>query len=105
MLELLKEWILVMQGAVDKISPSIEDTHECVQNIEESDCQKYLGDIISNTGINDKNITSRIIKGNGMIKNIISILDGVFFGNFHFVGAKILRDFLFINSILMKSEA
>ena len=91
--------------AVDKISPSVEDTYAGVHNIEDSDCQKYLGDIISDTGKNDKNICVRIKKGNGIIKNIISILDEVFFGKFHFVVSKILKESIFINSILMNSEA
>ena len=67
--------------------------------------QKYLGDIICNTGKNDKNIAARVKKGYGIINQIFSILEEVFFGKYYFKVAKIFRESLFINSILLNSEA
>ena len=83
---------------------SVEDIFEGSHVIQDSNDQKYLGDIISNNGKNDKNIATRVKKGFGIIKQIISILEELFFGKYYFSVAKILRESLFINSILLNSE-
>ena len=83
---------------------SIEDVLEGSHIIQDSNDQKYLGDIISNNGKNDKNIAARVKKGFGIIQQIIAILEEIFFGKYYFSVAKILRESLFINSILLNSE-
>ena len=94
-------------GAIEQVEtnkPSVEDIFDGSHKIEETCDEKYLGDIISNSGKNDKNIASRVKKGYGIIKLIISILEEVSFGRYYFQVAKILRESLFINSILLNSE-
>ena len=66
---------------------------------------KYLGDIISVNGKNLENILARKDKSKGIIKQIISILEDICFGPFYFEVALILRDSLFLSSILVNSEA
>ena len=57
----------------------IEDEF-CGSNLmEEVGEEKYLGDIISQDGRNIKNIMARIGKGNGIITQIMCILDELFF--------------------------
>ena len=92
---------------IDKVETnksSVEDIHDGFHELEESSSEKYLGDIISRTGKNDENIQARYKKGLGIIKQILSILEELCFGKYFFKVAKILRDSLFINSILLNSE-
>ena len=92
---------------VDKVNidvPSIEDVYDGVHNIDDEDNQRYLGDIIGNDGKNDLNIKARVSKGIGIIKQISSILSDICFGNNYFKVAKILRESLFLNSILLNIE-
>ena len=74
-------------------------------NMEESHEQKYLGDILSPDGTHTKNVQDRRNKGYGILKQIMQILDSTYFGKFYFEVAMILRDSLFISSILLNSEA
>ena len=80
---------------------SVEDTHEGYHTIQDNNEQKYLSDI---NGKNYKNIAARVKKGLGTIKQIANILEEIFFGKYYFHVAKILRESLFINSILLNSE-
>ena len=72
--------------------------------LEEVENQKYLGDILTADATNTKNITQRKAKGFSIINQIKLILDNGFFGIFHFEAAVMLRQALFINSILLNSE-
>ena len=51
------------------------------------------------------NIKSRVAKGTGIISKILSILDGIPFGQYYFEVALILRDSLLLSSILCNSES
>ena len=66
---------------------------------------KYLGDIISNDGRNIKNIKARVSKGKGINSKILTMLEGIPFGNFYFEVAIILRNSLLVSSLLCNSEA
>ena len=69
-------------------------------------CQeKYLGDIISVDGRNINNIKARVTKGTGIVSKILSILDGIPFGQYYFEVALILRSSLLLSSILCNSES
>ena len=67
--------------------------------------EKYLGDLISVTGKNTENIMSRKEKSKGITKQILSILEDICFGPFNFEVALILRNSLFLSSVLVNSEA
>ena len=67
--------------------------------------QKYLGDIISSDGTHTKNVQERRNKGYGIITQIMQILESTFFGKYYFEVALILRESLFISSLLLNSEA
>ena len=45
--------------------------------MEDKDDGKYLGDVISNTGRNIKNIQARVNKGAGIVRKILTLLDGI----------------------------
>ena len=72
--------------------------------IDDSDEEKYLGDLLTTNGSNSKNIKSRKDKGFGIADKITSMLEDIFFGPFHFMAGKMLRASLLINSILLNSE-
>ena len=67
--------------------------------------EKYLGDIISYDGRNIKNIKARVNKGKGIIKKIMNILHSIPFGKLYFQIAILLRNALFVSSLLCNSEA
>ena len=65
---------------------------------------KYLGDIIAADGTNDRNIKARKDKANGIIRQIMSMLNDYSFGPYYFQVAIILRNLMLINATLCNSE-
>ena len=72
--------------------------------MEESEEEKYLGDIITHDGMNKKNIAARKGKGYGIVERIIDMLHEISFGHSYFEVANLLRHSLFLSSILLNSE-
>ena len=64
----------------------------------------YLGDIISADGRNEKTVKQRVGRGIGIINDIMNILGKVSLGEHYFSIAILLRESLFINSVLSSSE-
>ena len=73
--------------------------------MEERANEKYLGDIISIDGRNIQNIKARVAKSSGIISRILSILDGIPFGQYFYEVAIILRNSLLLSSLLCNSES
>ena len=73
--------------------------------MEEKCEEKYLGDIVSNDGRNMKNFKARVAKAIGIVRNIMTKLEGIPFGKYYFEVAIILRNSLFVSSVLCNSEA
>ena len=84
---------------------NLEDVLVGNHNLEKVDNDKYLGDIISVDGRNTKNIIARKGKAIGITNKIISILQEMCFGPYYFEVALILRNSLFLSSLLVNSEA
>ena len=84
--------------------------HECPElkihghTMEKVEGDKYLGDILSSTGSNTPNLRARIARGVGKINEIVSILETISFGHQYFRIAVLLREALFLNSILTNAE-
>ena len=72
--------------------------------MEEKDSERYLGDVIAKDGKNIKNIKARVNKGTGIVRKILTMLDGIPFGKFHFEAGVILRNSLLVSSMLFNSE-
>ena len=102
----LDEWV---EDVVDHTETgggiSLEDVQNDEQLVEGATEERYLGDIISKDGKNLKNINARIAKGNGNVNQIMAILEDICFGKYFFQVAKILRNSMFINSLIFNSEA
>ena len=67
--------------------------------------KKYLGDVISSNGRNEKNIEERKFKGTGIINQIMEKLGSIVYGPYYFEVAMIFRSSHLINGILTNSEA
>ena len=63
----------------------------------------YLGDLISNDGKNSLNIRNRIGKGIGKISEIFTMLEKITLGEHYFATALLLRESMFLSSILTNS--
>ena len=83
----------------------MKDTFAGELMMEEKDEEKYLGDVISNDGRNIKNIKARIAKGKGIVTKILTMLEGIPFGQHYFEVGILLRDSLLVSSILFNAEA
>ena len=65
---------------------------------------KYVGDVISEDCLNKENIEAKYAKGMGMITQIMLILEELCLGNFYFETAILLRESMFVNSVLCSIE-
>ena len=74
------------------------------KTMKETDRVRYLGDKLSNLGGHQLTIESRVAKAIGIKAQISSLLKSISLGFFHFEIAMILRESLFLNSILLNSE-
>ena len=73
--------------------------------MKKSNFERYLGNIISSDGKNDRDIMERYNKGIGYTNNIISILKEITFGHYFFEQAMLFRNAKFINGTLCSIEA
>ena len=64
----------------------------------------YLGDIISSDGKNSLNLDNRLAKGRGKVAEIIAIINKLSLGRHFFKIAILLRETLFLGSVLTNSE-
>ena len=95
-----------MEGDVDDTETvTLEDVQEDEHIVEDVSDEKYLGDIISKDGKNSKNIKARVARAKGSVKQIMEILDNICFGPYQFQVALILRNSLFLSSLMFNSEA
>jgi hypothetical protein len=76
----------------------IEDVCEGEDIMEQKEEEKYLGHVISKDGRNIKNIQARVNKGTGIVRKILSILDGSPFGKYHFEAGVIMRNSLLVSN-------
>ena len=67
--------------------------------------QTYLGDLLCADGTHTKKVQQRSNKGLGVSNQIMSILESTFFGKYFFEVASILRESLFLSSLLLNSGA
>ena len=72
--------------------------------IKDTEKQLYLGDYLASDGTNTLNLTKRKQKGFVIINQILSMLEEGFYGKHFFKAASLLRDSLFLNSILLNTE-
>ena len=98
-------WDVKLVDSIETGEKFIEDEFIGEYKMDESESEKYLGDYISNRGSNEKNIEERKNKGFGIIKQLMTKLEGTVYGPFYFEVALILRRSHLLSSILTNSEA
>ena len=101
----IDNWEVVKVDSTKTGFDNLDDRQTEPHKMEVIGKDKYLGDVISTTGKNTDNVIARKEKSNGIVKQIIAILEDICFGPFHFEVAVILRDSLFLSSVLVNSEA
>ena len=83
----------------------LEDSYEGDTLLETSLGERYLGDIISQDGKNDKNITQRRNRGFGIVTDINALLVEIMAGRQHFELATLLRSSCLVSSLIFNCEA
>ena len=64
----------------------------------------YLGDVVSVDGSHSLNIKARISKGQGILTDILQVLEGVYFGEYHYEAFVLMRNSLFLSVITNNLE-
>ena len=73
--------------------------------MQNEDSEKYLGDIVTNDGKNQKNIRATLNKGRAIANDLLSTLVEMLAGAEHHITGVTLRNAILISSMLTKSEA
>ena len=84
-----------------------EDEYKGEKSMEEKELDKYMGDIISSNAKNVKNVAARKERNKSIVicRKIMSSLNDLWLGRYHFEAAILLRNSLLISSLLSNSEA
>ena len=69
-----------------------------------SSSETYLGDVLTNDGKIDVNISARYDRGVGAINSFFSLLQEISFGQYFFEMAMLFRSSMLISSVLSSSE-
>ena len=84
---------------------NLVDLNDDEVELDKSEEEKYLGDVINKDGKKTKNMLARKAKGLGVIDQITSMLDNICFGPYQIEIAIVWRNALLLNSILTNCEA
>ena len=101
----VEKWIEIEVQNDESDKAEIVDKWDGNITMAETEEEKYLGDIISVDGRNIKNVKARVAKGKGIIRKIITLLDGIPFGRHFFEVGIMLRNSLLVSSVLFNCEA
>ena len=74
-------------------------------DMEQSDKETYLGDVVHKSGKSKPNLEARKAKGLGIMNNILAIVNEVPLGHWKVDAGLALRQAMFLNGILFNSEA
>ena len=88
-------------GRKENCCPELKVHGTIMEEVTDDD---YLGDIISNNGKNKMNLQKRISRGQGLISQILNVLNLVCFGQHYIEIALLLRNTIFLSSILNNVE-
>ena len=90
---------------VGKLSDKCQNLKVNQSILHKATSERYLGDIISSDGKNDRNILDRYNKGIGHANQILGILKEISFGKYYFEQALQLRNAKLINGMLCSIES
>ena len=69
------------------------------EKMKESSQEKYLGDLINNTGKVKKTVEERVAKGYGIISEILAMLDEIPLGAYRLEMGLKLREAMLLNTL------
>ena len=75
------------------------------ETMKQKNYETYLGEVISSSGSNERNIEKRRNSAIGSVSQMISTLSRVTLGHFHFEIALIFRDSMLISKLVSSSES
>ena len=101
----IDNWEVVKVDETKTGVSNLKDVNSGDIRIENTEEEKYLGDIITSDGKNTRNIHARRTKGLGIIDQITSILEEICFGPYQLEVALHFRNSLLLNGFLTNSEA
>ena len=73
--------------------------------MQSSECEKYLGNLVTSEMNHDKMIEKRANIGIGNVSQIMSLLKDISLGQHYFKISKVLREAMLLNSMLFSSAA
>ena len=79
-----------------------QKVHDNVINV--TSYETYLGDIVCSSGSNDRNINNRYNQGIGSVSQIVTILNQVSLGHYHYEIGLVLRDTILVSKLVSSSE-
>ena len=82
----------------------MEDTEDDIANLKEVEHTRYLGEVVSNTGSQDRNIQTRVTRGLSAGESIIQILQETCFGKYDCEVFLIFRESLLLSTLISNSE-
>ena len=97
-----KKCVRIHIGRGHENCPSL-DIHE--NTMKNAESEKYLGDVLSKNGTLQQTIERRKAKGDGIVAEILSIINEIPLGRHRMEVALKLREAMLINGILFNSEA
>ena len=83
--EALFKYLFVGGWKVKVETDEVSESYGGLEKMSVKHKQLYLGDIISSDSRHSSNIQTRKIKGQGVINQIMDILQSVFFGKYYFL--------------------
>ena len=89
-------------GKQDKECPNLKVHNE---EMEQSNQEKYLGDLVDKSGKVRPNIEARKARGFGIVSNILAIVNEIPLGHWKVDAGLRLRQAMLVNGILFNSEA
>ena len=101
----IDKWKLKQVSNIHCSINDFEDVEDGEIKMESSIKEKYLGMILEKDGSNKANIQARISRGHAAINEIMMILEENYFGSYYFEVFSILRQSLFVNSVLSNSAS
>ena len=72
--------------------------------MKKTDSEVYLGEIISSSGSNEKNIANKSNQGVGAVSQIFSSLSQISLGHYYYDIAFIMRDSILVSKLVSSSE-
>ena len=90
---------------VGKVNSSCPDLKVHNMKMKNSNKEKYLGDYIDKSGKVKQTIEHRVAKGNGIVAEILAIVEEIPLGVYRLEMGLKLRQAMFINGVLFNSEA